>query len=113
MVARTMDVADKEATNSNKQRAPRLARRAHGRHRRIGHRPLFSLCCPSLCCCCTLFAAGSLDSCSIMTSSLPPLNPLLQACGKRTRDIFASGLDDTYKDEEKRYAHICCPWREV
>ncbi|KAI0738144.1 WD40 repeat-like protein [Daedaleopsis nitida] len=36
-----------------------------------------------------------------MTSSLPPLNPLLQSCGKRTRDIFATGLEDTYKDEEK------------
>ena len=37
-----------------------------------------------------------------MTSSLPPLNPLLQLCGKRTRDIFAAGLEDSYKDEEKR-----------
>ncbi|KAI0668257.1 WD40 repeat-like protein [Trametes maxima] len=36
-----------------------------------------------------------------MTSSLPPLNPLLQQCGKRTRDIFASGLDDSMRDEEK------------
>lgn len=38
-----------------------------------------------------------------MTSSLPPLNPLLQVCGKRTRDIFATGLEDTFKEEEKRY----------
>ncbi|RDX45921.1 WD40 repeat-like protein [Polyporus arcularius HHB13444] len=36
-----------------------------------------------------------------MTSSLPPFNPLLQSCGKRTRDIFAAGLDESYKDEEK------------
>ncbi|KAH9914386.1 WD40 repeat-like protein [Epithele typhae] len=36
-----------------------------------------------------------------MTSSLPPLNPLLQVCGKRTRDIFASGLEEPGKDEEK------------
>ena len=42
-----------------------------------------------------------------MTSSLPPLNPLLQACGKRTRDIFAAGLDETYKDEEKRCVLEC------
>lgn len=41
-----------------------------------------------------------------MTSSLPPFNPLLQSCGKRTRDIFATGLDESYKDEEKRYVVI-------
>ena len=43
-----------------------------------------------------------------MTTSLPPLNPLLQTCGKRTRDIFASGLEDSFKDEEKRCAPPSC-----
>ncbi|EMD35726.1 hypothetical protein CERSUDRAFT_115684 [Gelatoporia subvermispora B] len=33
------------------------------------------------------------------TSTLPPLNPLLKACGKRTRDIFASYPDDSMTEE--------------
>ncbi len=37
------------------------------------------------------------------TSALPPLNPLLQACGKRTFAVFASCPDDNVKEEEKRY----------
>ncbi|KAI0922444.1 pre-mRNA-splicing factor prp46, variant 2 [Taiwanofungus camphoratus] len=35
------------------------------------------------------------------TSPLPPLNPLLKVCGKRTRDIFASCPDDSMQEEEK------------
>jgi len=38
--------------------------------------------------------------------SLPPLNPLLKASGKRTREIFASCPDDIIKDDERRYASI-------
>ncbi|KAF9652534.1 WD40 repeat-like protein [Thelephora ganbajun] len=33
--------------------------------------------------------------------SLPPLNPLLKASGKRTREIFASCPDDNIKDDER------------
>ena len=35
--------------------------------------------------------------------SLPPLNPLLKASGKRTREIFASCPDDNIKDDERRF----------
>ncbi|CCL98878.1 uncharacterized protein FIBRA_00885 [Fibroporia radiculosa] len=35
------------------------------------------------------------------TSTLPPLNPLLKVCGKRTRDIFASCPDDSIQEEPK------------
>ncbi|EPS96951.1 hypothetical protein FOMPIDRAFT_1166890 [Fomitopsis schrenkii] len=35
------------------------------------------------------------------TSALPPLNPLLKACGKRTRDVFASCPDDSIQEEPK------------
>jgi len=35
------------------------------------------------------------------TSALPPLNPLLSVCGKRTREIFASCPDDSIADDEK------------
>ncbi|KAJ3486089.1 hypothetical protein NLI96_g4493 [Meripilus lineatus] len=35
------------------------------------------------------------------TSALPPLNPLLQVCGKRTYAVFASCPDDSIKEEEK------------
>ncbi|KIP07885.1 hypothetical protein PHLGIDRAFT_127389 [Phlebiopsis gigantea 11061_1 CR5-6] len=36
-----------------------------------------------------------------MESTLPPLNPLLKASGKRTWDVFASYPDDSLKDDEK------------
>ncbi|KZT01944.1 WD40 repeat-like protein [Laetiporus sulphureus 93-53] len=36
-----------------------------------------------------------------MSASLPPLNPLLKVCGKRTRDIFSSCPDDSMQDEPK------------
>jgi pleiotropic regulator 1 len=34
--------------------------------------------------------------------TLPPLDPLLRSCAKRTRDIFASCPDDGIKEDEKR-----------
>ena len=37
-----------------------------------------------------------------MASTLPPLNPLLKASGKRTWDVFASCADDVLQDDEKR-----------
>ncbi|KAI0804765.1 WD40 repeat-like protein [Irpex lacteus] len=36
-----------------------------------------------------------------MASTLPPLNPLLKASGKRTWDVFASCADDVLQDDEK------------
>jgi len=36
-----------------------------------------------------------------MTTTLPPLNPLLRASGKRTWDVFASCADDVLQDDEK------------
>ena len=38
--------------------------------------------------------------------SLPPLNPLLKASGKRTREIFASCPDDNIKDDERRFVTL-------
>ncbi|TFY69041.1 hypothetical protein EVJ58_g629 [Rhodofomes roseus] len=35
------------------------------------------------------------------TSALPPLNPLLKVCGKRTRDVFAACPDDSMQEELK------------
>ncbi|KAI0086726.1 WD40 repeat-like protein [Irpex rosettiformis] len=44
----------------------------------------------------------------ILTSraaTLPPLNSLLKASGKRTWDVFASCVDDVLQDDEKRQAY--------
>lgn len=35
-------------------------------------------------------------------ATLPPLNPLLKVSGKRTHAVFASSIDDSIKEEEKR-----------
>lgn len=40
------------------------------------------------------------------SSSLPPLNPLLKASGKRTWNVFAACPDDNLKVDEKVYVYL-------